>query len=110
MNTPANKSSNPENSKTQGHTPGPWTYRKASKHFHIEASAPEFGSAVADVKFVGNQDTGWTSENNARLIAASPELLEALVGMMKHMNRGTAEYLQAYEKSIAAIDKAEGRS
>lgn len=57
------------------HTPGPWTFRKAIHHFHIEADAAGFGKAVAEVKFIQHVDTGWTSEANARLIAAAPDLL-----------------------------------
>lgn len=67
------------------HTPGPWTYRRAAKHYHIEASAPGYGKAIAEVRFSANDDTGWTSEDNARLVAA-PALLEALqtaVGVMR---------------------------
>ena len=58
-------------------TPGPWTYRKARDHYHIESSAIGFGKAVAIVRHVEN-DKGWTSERNAAVIAACPQMLAAL--------------------------------
>lgn len=100
------------------HTPGPWTYRKAATHFHIEADAKGFGKAIAEVKFCSN--LGWTTETNARLIAAAPELLAALqdlangAGAMRVKSDLVWE-LKAKEltdaaliKANAAIAKAEG--
>ena len=86
------------------HTPGPWTYRKASKHFHIEASAPGYGTAVAEVHYVGNADTGWTSEANARLIAAAPEMLAALVYTLDQAGIDPAS--PCHKVIVAAIAKA----
>ena len=60
------------------HTPKPWTYRKARKHFHIEASAPGYGSLIGTVSYSANGDTGWTSEANVRLMVKSPELVDTL--------------------------------
>jgi len=60
------------------HTPGPWTLRRGRRHFHIGARAPGYGREVAVVRYTANADTGWTSEENARVVTAAPDLLEAL--------------------------------
>lgn len=56
------------------HTPGPWAHRKMRHHFAIETASR---TRVADVGFIVRPD-GSTSEDDARLIAAAPELLDAL--------------------------------
>ena len=58
------------------HTPGPWTSRKG----RILKEAGELSFCVADVKSVPltYSKIGGEYEANAKLIAASPELLEAL--------------------------------
>lgn len=49
------------------HSPGPWSYRMA---FWIDGAQ---GRPIADVRDIGD-----CSEANARLLAAAPQLLEAL--------------------------------
>ena len=90
------------------HTPGPWTYRKSKKHYHVEAvaSVRDYGSSITTVRHVTNSDTGWTSETNARLIAAAPELLEALQLLLSIWgDRQTEATDIAYE----AVAKATGQ-
>ena len=63
------------------HTPGPWTVTADGAGWYIECS-PERGHSVAYIRAeIGEEDPD-TSDNekeaNARLIAAAPELLEAL--------------------------------
>ena len=68
------------------HTPGPW---RAGRNSHFWEVYPERGGdegipfAVGDVcvSEPGNPDGG-LQEANARLIAAAPELLEALIDMV----------------------------
>lgn len=68
------------------HTPTPWTYRKAQQHFYIEAeNAPGFGRSVAEVRFVGNHDTGWTSEANAAFIVTAVNSHETLIQAVKDL-------------------------
>ena len=57
-----------------GHTPGPWTYQPLAGH-HDFAVYPEDVTATSDVALVRD-----FNEANARLIAAAPEMLEALKG------------------------------
>lgn len=59
------------------HTPGPWVYFYKHKYDEHHVSLPLIGQSMR----LGLFDDGCRSENaeaNARLIAAAPELLEAL--------------------------------
>lgn len=58
------------------HTPGPWTVEYSS------------GVDLAHVK-TENHGIAWTSDDNARLIAAAPELLNALELCLEHGLLGT---------------------
>lgn len=97
------------------HTPGPW---KAE-----EVGAGEIFIIVPDLDAAGQQD-GWKSGicemskdgdwDNANLIAAAPEMYEALVGVVRghdYEERGV-EYrhiCDACDLARAVIAKAEGR-
>lgn len=57
------------------HTPGPWT---------VEPHHNDFGSYT--IKETRSKELGWASEEdwaNAHLIAAAPDLLEALRGLVR---------------------------
>ena len=103
------------------HTPGPWRYcrengsRTTGRHM-IAGAKPGY---LAEVRDCGSGDVG----ANARLIAAAPELLEALKGMLAivsdsrgvagyHLNGNTAEWgeFDEVDAAIDAIAKAEGQS
>ena len=59
-------------------TPGPWKVSPDNEGFAIEPATRQRGcSYVAILESRGTNDTG-TMESNARLIAAAPELLDAL--------------------------------
>ena len=91
------------------HTPGPWSYLPR----HIAESEPEVRAPA-----------GWlicctAGDEDARLIAAAPELLEALKAMV-HEGRGasialagfgftTKDLNAAAACALTAIAKAEGR-
>jgi len=90
------------------HTPGPWAVNRyitsgnQSLGFHI--TGPRDGS-VSPV-CVG-EDTGYGEiDANARLIAAAPELLEALKKAVNRQGFTNAELITAR----AVIAKAEGNS
>lgn len=108
------------------HTPGPWVAKQEyANRWRIEshANGPEFipisvGIACTTVLEVGcgNEDTG----ANAHLIAAAPELLEALKETLPFMiDIAKARHPQfeptmadddsAIGKAMRAIAKAEGR-
>ena len=84
------------------HTPGPWNAhspRRISAMWEVTAGAPGF--IMASVY----------REQDARLIAAAPDLLEAAkaiqVWMMRVPTDAASE--QAYAKIVDAIAKAEGK-
>jgi len=63
------------------HTPGPWIYLyDGSGDFSVYGvDGAEVGTAWSkDAHFMGNGEASYRNEANARLIAAAPELLEAL--------------------------------
>jgi hypothetical protein len=102
------------------HTPGPWSYGctdKRHKEFAIMAEGGKVGAVFAG--FGAHFD--WEqSEANARLMAASPELLAALKGLEQTLRiaaHGTGSASQADWRDFArahadacrdAVAKAEG--
>lgn len=109
------------------YTPGPWEVRN---HFFVLAAHPWRQGAQTVVCEIDRH--AWTSGNeakaNAHLIAAAPELLEALEGMFGalanarsavfergHQNYRGAEHHEAalerhVERARAAIAKATGQA
>lgn len=103
------------------HTPGPWTLTADGAGWYIECS-PERGHSVAYIRAeIGEEDPDTSDdekEANARLIAAAPELLEALQAVsrsfptdrdMRDAGWERAEIDLAcrdYEAARAAISKA----
>jgi hypothetical protein len=81
------------------HTPGPWNFYKTP-----------WGAKVTDVQDVTVADVPqqpldtWKAIDNARLIAAAPELLAALRGLVQWEDSGPTTLSDAWE----AIAKAEG--
>ena len=89
------------------HTPGPWKWMmggivgvKRDKH---DQTVP----SVVNHNGLGRQGT--ETEHNARLIAAAPELLEALDALLNARWQGDQTVLtDAQAKARAAIAKARG--
>jgi hypothetical protein len=83
-----------------GHTPGPWT---VGRDFSIIAGSEEIAALYTND---GADDSKpYPVEANARLIAAAPELLEALKDAVDGEGDMTAERIARWR---AAIAKAEG--
>ena len=80
---------------TTKHTPGPWHVTG----YHVEARA----GAIATVCDAGDDDT--EGDANARLIAAAPELLAALQGLVATLE-GMAVHPSHYAAARAAIATA----
>ena len=81
-----------------GITPGPWHY---GEHGHI---VTEFGKTVCQT----HEDKGFifkNEKNNGPIIAAAPEMLEALIF---HIENGSCR--EAHEKMIDAVQKATGKT
>ena len=95
-----------------GHTPGPWSIRK-HKRCYVKIDAPSHNAiakVVWQMKFGGTDDA---LEANARLIAAAPELLEALQALIKYdvfvdqsVSQEMLDYVTAQVDARAAIAKA----
>ena len=87
------------------HTPGPWfTKREGFSTVYVDARIG--GGLLQEVASVGPQEGGIQQQDaNARLIAAAPELLEALDSLM-YWDNGKPEW----EIARAAIAKATGKS
>lgn len=79
---------------TARRTPGPWYVGKTPKGYAYVA-AVGIGNVV---------DAGAVTHANARLIAAAPELLSALQGVLRVADRATDEF----DAARAAIAKATG--
>ncbi len=85
------------------HTPGPWA---TARGFEGQTVVGSDGVLVADCSIIDRlgQRTGPECTANARLIAAAPDLLEALKAVVAIADRRTVEFDAAH----AAIAKAEG--
>lgn len=83
------------------HTPGPWVPAcKTNIATHRHPAILSDGGQVAIATFQGGEPA---TDANARLIAAAPELLEALQMLMEFPNTGPAT-----SAARAAIAKATG--
>ena len=101
------------------HTPGPWKYhlgRGANPRFHIQTTA---GYQITSTPELENGPIHYTEsqskEANARLIAAAPDLLEALGEMLRDVRENFSRNNMGepagptISKAAAAIAKANGR-
>lgn len=96
-----------------GHTPGPWAVEEP---MDFELSIVEAGKPPHEWRFIAacpldddDVETGFPREEaeaNARLIAAAPLLLEALLGVVAVADRKTDEFDRA-RAAIAAATGAE---
>ena len=97
------------------HTPGPWTVTADGAGWYIEC-APERGHSVAYIMAeIGEEDPDTSDdekEANARLIAAAPDLLEALqwlVDILPDPDLDNDELQRTWtRRARAAIAKATG--
>lgn len=99
------------------HTPGPWYKDICGRIWRRHPSdLYEYGGGVAGDKpiatvwrgWYGEEEAGFPLEANARLIAAAPELLEALKALLKLHDDGDYDGPDPAELALAAIAKAEG--
>lgn len=93
------------------HTPGPWFARKnTAGYYDISIGdadySPSFATAHHNPYAQVDADA---LDANARLIAAAPEMLDALRQMVVNSKGDRKEYRDCHKKALAAIAKAEGR-
>ena len=83
------------------HTPGPWTYDRSGYSLYVNSGRELVTALSMDGKRLE------TSEANARLIAAAPDLLDALLMVLDDPNALDGRP-RTYEYVRAAIAKATG--
>lgn len=87
------------------HTPGPWKVAKPRKSYR---DGKMMYGIVGPECVIDYEDWGFTRAN-ARLIAAAPELLDALNAMLTHMGMDEDEWNKVtFNQARAAIAKATG--
>lgn len=93
------------------HTPGPWRLRKL-RHEGVEIEDEQDSLLVAVThRHAGTFDGGYEEmpcEANARLIAAAPDLLEALRQILAADMQGVLLPSRLSELAAAAVKKARG--
>ena len=93
-------------------TPGPW---ESVPHLDVYGIYGPSPWAVAYVNFYAVNERGWKpdslSKHDARLIAAAPDLFEALAALMQDVELFVpARHIPSVEQARAAMDKALGVS
>jgi hypothetical protein len=98
-------------------TPGPWVIEEKGVCFSIKHGTMKHRCGPCQkepvaIAFVSKTATlGQVALSNARLIAAAPDLLEALEAIENHIKNGCEDYMvgqQLRNKMRAAIAKARG--
>ena len=91
------------------HTPGPWTLDGAANTGDLDIVAPRGRIAMLDCEFSAETEEALTA--NARLIAAAPDLLAALIELSDYVfDEYTASHLlcERAAEARAVIAKATG--
>jgi hypothetical protein len=95
---------------TAQHTPGPWRHEQGAFGLYISALWQDDVRKRIRVADMPAEEMDPETEANARLIAAAPELLEALRRFANAMEQRSYPELQGVASdAFAAIAKAEGR-
>lgn len=98
-----------------GHTPGPWTFSKDDQlgdtRFYIAQEegapyTPDYSDVATLIAETCSGDRVRVQEANARLIAAAPELLEALQRLIPHAHFMTMCATAEDHIVVAAVDRA----
>ncbi|MDD5007295.1 MAG: hypothetical protein PHC68_02695 [Syntrophorhabdaceae bacterium] len=98
--------------KKAGHTPGPWSFDKPYDG-EINIYFDDMGEGVPDAVVYLSDAEDDNSSENARLIAAAPELMAACRGINEWhdlIKQNYPEMLGPFKAVRAAIAKAEGRT
>lgn len=91
------------------HTKGEWFYFKNNDRLKVASKLNYTETTLAEV-FAAEEDDNCTDEANAKLIAAAPDLLEALINICKKVEfcslDGKSTFRDEYQSAINAINKA----
>lgn len=94
------------------HTPGPWEWWTSNSWRRLRHSDRGVSTNVLypDVHYDGQADIV-VSEADMHLIAAAPDLLTALIGLVEpeQFDRHPNDYMPVWHKARAAIAKAIGQ-
>ena len=104
------------------HTPGPWSYETrepcgdTSRGWIVTDPQSDNNDVLAHVDNENTrEELGQSAEVNARLIAAAPDLLEALINTLSSFKSQVGRYttdtiaIAVIKQAEAAIARAEGR-
>ena len=96
------------------HTPGPWEFEESvNGGFDITATRHDNGRPCVIAAREQWGSYAKTSKANGRLIAAAPELLEALEGVLPYLEEDPddeGDYNDRVRAAVAAIAKAKGEA
>ncbi len=93
------------------HTPGPWSLTRTPKGHRMRVSGFGWGHfAKVVVRMDGEDEDQSEGIANANLIAAAPDLLEALNELVVARNSGKQPSVRMWDKAKTAIAKATGLS
>lgn len=90
------------------HTPGPWTAERDLPHNRMPRVHGGDRSLICECGNMGTEQDQW--EANARLIAATPELLEALQDLLGAVDALMPSDGPLKTKARSAITKARGEA
>ena len=93
-------------------TPGPWFINRSEMGIHKYVEARIGGGMIQEVACCGPTELHEQSDANARLIAAAPELYEALVGLLARAEIELVDPEDVHEVVLAkaTISKARGEA
>jgi len=94
---------NPQPTTPIGHTPGPWMVYAKTKVYPLKAFTDPLENQVADTSHGMSQAQ---NEANCRLVAAAPELLEALKMMKERAADNQKLSLEDFAQLQTALKKA----
>jgi hypothetical protein len=86
------------------HTPGPWEYGKPADGGRVNVYADSTMS-LRICRVDSGQDIGMDASANAKLIAAAPDMAEALIHMLKTFGKPEGQSISC-DMARAALTKA----
>jgi len=93
-------------------TPGPWEVEDNGHFYDINAGRATVGNVCSSISWFDNDEhRGPVAMANARLIAAAPELLEALTVTLDEIGHWLSQQKpELRQKLVSAITKATGET